>query len=154
MWLSHKPSAVFIWSVFVTAYPLIFKTMLYYSISFIWIYLISAISLYYCSCLLLTANAIHCPSFYRNQSVGVMYATTGQGRFLVGCCCSPLICGCNRVHVKKMVGIDDNGVCGECCLHFFCHPCAITQEYRAVMHFRRAHARANNTILAPDSLCM
>lgn len=59
-------------------------------------------------------------------------------------CCFPCVCGCYRSTIKRALGVDmTNDSClMNCCLHYWCYPCAASQEYRAVEIWVQSGANA------------
>lgn len=62
-----------------------------------------------------------------------------------GCFCPCLLAAClncigagiNRGTIRNKLKIE-GGFCGDCCVHWFCGPCASCQEYREVQ-FRKGY---------------
>ncbi|KAI4969338.1 hypothetical protein ZWY2020_000252 [Hordeum vulgare] len=47
---------------------------------------------------------------------------------LFGCCDDVSSC-CRNLMMREQYGLKEKP-CADCCVHFFCDPCAICQEYR------------------------
>eukprot|EP00461_Guttulinopsis_vulgaris_P002539 UN02540 len=72
---------------------------------------------------------------------GMNYSDAGAGHFLIGCCCYPLICGCSRSAIQRWVGVNDDGCVVNCCYHYWCSMCSLSQEGRAVKAMKVAIAQ-------------
>jgi len=74
---------------------------------------------------------------------GYNYAGVG-GNFLLGCCCWPCVCGISRRDTFVAAGAADQdpGLAIDCLVHAcITSVCAITQEYAAVQHIKKAAMR-------------
>jgi Cys-rich protein (TIGR01571 family) len=49
--------------------------------------------------------------------------------FLLSACIGPIGAAINRDQVRQAYSIEGN-FCGGCCIHLWCGPCAVCQEYR------------------------
>lgn len=56
------------------------------------------------------------------------------------CCCGCPLCGLQRSHIQKAVGVEDDGLVWNCLMHVCCcvSPCSLVQEYKAVIRWKKA----------------
>jgi Cys-rich protein (TIGR01571 family) len=93
----------------------------------------------FCSCLsdplicLLSFCLPHC-------QFGLTYSSLGNN-CLVGCCCYCLLCCSTRPAIQRVARTPEDSCPMACLIHWFCSPCAIAQEARAVKHLKAAHLR-------------
>ncbi|KAL3726719.1 hypothetical protein ACJRO7_031593 [Eucalyptus globulus] len=81
-------------------------------------------------------------------SKGALYclATTLTGCFLGGACC----CGCCNCRRLKTQFIWQQNACNDCYVHYFCHCCALCQEYHHLQRKDKEETQPNFESSKPD----
>lgn len=57
-------------------------------------------------------------------------------------CCGCWLCGFQRSHIQKKIGVEDDGIVWNCIMHLCCcvAPCSLVQEYRGIIRWKKSES--------------
>jgi len=69
---------------------------------------------------------------------GQNFHLAGRGSCLAGCVLTTCLCGLQRQHTQRLLGVLEQSTSAACLTHLFCRSCAVSQEARALRSWRNA----------------